>query len=333
MVATRVSCVWVRIWGLLLAAIIPAVAHAQPPNYLLEWGIPGQGPGQFNFPGAIAVDTHGSVFVTDVNNNRVQKFSTNGAFVTMWGSAGRNPGQFLSPNGIAVDASGRVYVSDVHNNRVQVFDNSGAYLFRIGAIDDGSEAFLATPYGISVDVDGSIYVADGAGDNYITKFTDTGQFVRRWFDQKSYPYDIAPDGHGVLYCLSSASCTVVVTDTTGLVIRVFGQAGIEPGDMYGPLAIDMHPSGNLVIMDTNNARVEVFTPFGELIASWGSQGSRPGQFYEPHGIAVGPDGSIYVADTWNNRIQKFGDAPVPTRSWSWGGVKSRYRRPATPEDE
>ena len=54
-------------------------------------------------------------------NHRVQKFTSDGTFLTQWGSGGSGPGQFDWPRGIAVDGSGNVYVADTCNHRVQKF--------------------------------------------------------------------------------------------------------------------------------------------------------------------------------------------------------------------
>jgi tripartite motif-containing protein 71 len=61
------------------------------------------------------------VYVTDVNNNRIQKFGSDGAFITSWGSEGSGEGQFLEPEGIDIDTEGNVYVADTGNFRIQVF--------------------------------------------------------------------------------------------------------------------------------------------------------------------------------------------------------------------
>jgi DNA-binding beta-propeller fold protein YncE len=60
------------------------------------------------------------VYVTDNFNNRVQKFTSTGGFVTAWGGSGSGPGQFDGPEGVAVDASGNVFVAD-GEHRVQKF--------------------------------------------------------------------------------------------------------------------------------------------------------------------------------------------------------------------
>jgi DNA-binding beta-propeller fold protein YncE len=65
-----------------------------------------------------------NVYVTDVDNNRIQKFRSTGAFITKWGSEGEGDGQFQCLIGIVVDSSGNVYVTDIENHRIQVFSPS-----------------------------------------------------------------------------------------------------------------------------------------------------------------------------------------------------------------
>ena len=59
----------------------------------------------------IAVDSDGYMYVSDKDNDRIQKFDSNGTFVTMWSTKGTGDSQFDSPSGIAVDLFGQVYVS------------------------------------------------------------------------------------------------------------------------------------------------------------------------------------------------------------------------------
>jgi DNA-binding beta-propeller fold protein YncE len=55
-------------------ALIPALASAQAPPYLTQWGTFGTGNGQFNQPTGVAVDGSGNVYVADPGNHRIQKF-------------------------------------------------------------------------------------------------------------------------------------------------------------------------------------------------------------------------------------------------------------------
>jgi tripartite motif-containing protein 71 len=58
--------------------------------------------------------------VADPNNNRIQKFDTNGTFPKAWGSYGSGNGQFKNPYHVAVDGLGEVYVADSGNNRIHL---------------------------------------------------------------------------------------------------------------------------------------------------------------------------------------------------------------------
>ena len=93
------------------------------PWIISSWGdlIHGGADGKFDHPKGVAVDSSGYVYVTDDNNNRIQKFDSNGRFITKWGTEGHANGQFKNPKGVAVDSSGYVYVADDNNNRIQKF--------------------------------------------------------------------------------------------------------------------------------------------------------------------------------------------------------------------
>lgn len=56
-------------------------------------------------------------YVADTDNDRIQKFDSNGTFLITWGSSGSGDGQFFNPAGVAVDGSGNVYVVDGTNDR------------------------------------------------------------------------------------------------------------------------------------------------------------------------------------------------------------------------
>jgi DNA-binding beta-propeller fold protein YncE len=99
-------------------------------KFLLEWGSQGSADGQFNFPhgpygGSVAVDAQGNVYVADSVNDRIQKFDSNGQFLTKWGKSGTGDGEFADPFGVAVDRLSNVYVIDDDNPRIQKFDSNG----------------------------------------------------------------------------------------------------------------------------------------------------------------------------------------------------------------
>jgi serine/threonine protein kinase, bacterial len=79
-----------------------------------------------NFPGGLAVDERGNVFVADSDNHEIRKISPNGTVRTLAGtgaegSADGAPAEasFLAPQGIAVDSHGNLFVADTENHRIR----------------------------------------------------------------------------------------------------------------------------------------------------------------------------------------------------------------------
>jgi DNA-binding beta-propeller fold protein YncE len=116
-------------------------------------GLPRQGTaqGEFYSPQAVTTDPETNIYVADTRNCRVQKFSSDGDFLTIFGSWGRSQGQFGGdgPLGIALDEHGRVLVSDSHtadggNHRVQTFTSEGDYLDVFGNYGTGLDQFAGS---------------------------------------------------------------------------------------------------------------------------------------------------------------------------------------------
>lgn len=87
-------------------------------NYLMQFGTPGTGNGQFQWSGTIAIAPSGHLFVVDNSNNRIQEFKPDGTYLRQFGSAGTGSSQFNEPRGIAVGAGNQVFVADAGNHRV-----------------------------------------------------------------------------------------------------------------------------------------------------------------------------------------------------------------------
>lgn len=73
------------------------VKFSREGKYLLTWGKRGTGPGEFNTPHSIQIDSHGVVYVSDRENNRIQMFDQNGKFLRQWTHLGATQGIFITP--------------------------------------------------------------------------------------------------------------------------------------------------------------------------------------------------------------------------------------------
>ena len=78
--------------------------------FVSKWGSEGTGDGQFQRPHGIFVAPDGSVYVSEVINHRIQKFTSAGVFADKWGTDGSGNGQFQYPYGVTVASDGNVYV-------------------------------------------------------------------------------------------------------------------------------------------------------------------------------------------------------------------------------
>jgi DNA-binding beta-propeller fold protein YncE len=75
--------------------------------------------------------------VAEASNSRIQKFDSDGGFLTKWGTNGGGNGQFSEPRAVAVDGDGNIYVADSLNHRIQKFDSDGGFLTTWGAFGTG----------------------------------------------------------------------------------------------------------------------------------------------------------------------------------------------------
>jgi DNA-binding beta-propeller fold protein YncE len=97
-----------------------------------------------------------------------------------------------------------------------------------------------------------------------------------------------------------------------------GGKGTENGEFDSPTGIAVDASGNILVADTNNGRIEKFSPTGTFLSTIGTKGNGHGQLGEPNGIAIDRAGNIYVAEVASNhRVQKL--APDGTFIAEWKG--------------
>jgi len=89
-------------------------------------------------------------------------------------------------------------------------------------------------------------------------------------------------------------------------INKFGSYGNGDGQFYNPVGIHINPIIGILITDSGNHRVQLWSMDGVYINSFGSYGSGQGQFYNPTGITYdGNTDILTVADSQNNRLQQF----------------------------
>jgi hypothetical protein len=276
------------------ALLIAATAAFAAYQFETSWGQAGSADGQFNGARYLAVGPDGSVYVSDVGNNRVQKFTADGAFVLAWGSAGQGPGQFNAPNGIAVGPDGSVYVSELTNNRVQRFDANGAFLGQWGTPGAGDGQFL-NPTGVATAPNGNVYVADGSNAR-VEIFLADGTFLSSFTSGAGgfgQPQGVAVGPDGSVYVVDRLNRRVERFDANGVFQGTWGSSGPGDGQFQDPVGVAAS-AGGVYVADSIQNRVQKFTSTGAFVDALDANGSGDPGLATPNGVAISNAGQIYV---------------------------------------
>ena len=280
----------------------------------------------------------GNVLVVDKGNNRVQKFSPSGDYLSQFGVTGAGDGQFTGPTSIAIDPKGNIWVLDSANRRVQKFNPNGEYLSKFGTGGTGNGQ-LSTAEGIAIDSKGNIWIAD-TYNSRVQKFNEKGEFLKvvgskgTGVGQLIEPTGIAIGPNGNAWVADWSNNKVVVFNEAGEYVRQFGTSGTGNGQFTRPDVVAVNGKGDVFVGDQNNSRVQQFNQSGEYVTKFGSAGSGAGQFSltYPMGIATDPKGNVWVSDNKNNRVQKWaipGYNPAYASAFGTAGTGSgQFNRPS-----
>ncbi|KAM6342059.1 tripartite motif-containing protein 3 [Podargus strigoides] len=89
-----------------------------------------------------------------------------------------------------------------------------------------------------------------------------------------------------------------------LIFRV-GSRGREKGEFTNLQGISASSSGRIVVADSNNQCVQVFSNEGQFRLRFGVRGRSPGQLQRPTGVTVDTNGDIIIADYDNRWVSIF----------------------------
>ena len=250
-----------------------------------------------------------------------------------FGSNGSGPGQFNGPYDIAVDKkTGTVAVSDYGNKRIQLFDSDGRYLREIGLrANCTSLDFTKSGHIIAVtpgDVHKiSLFSEEGQFVKHIDsehlKFpfhisTDDEDYITICDQESNEVIAISPDGTGLVTRIAASEhdqsimCAIYheetacffVSDSKADCVNVFDENGnflydIGRGSLLYPVGLAIDKFNNLIVCDTGNRRLKVFTTEGDFLSE------TEQCFHAPYFVAVSKDGNVLVTDFEKNCVYRF----------------------------
>ena len=265
---------------------------------------------RLNLPSGIALDSAGSLYIADSDNDLVRKVTPagiittvagNGAYVYSGDGGPTASAQLYQPEGVAVDAAGNLYIADAGNNRVRRVFPGGIIATVAGNGSPGysgdggpaSIAQLSRPEGVAVDAASNLYIAD-ANNGRIRKVTPAGIITT-----------VAGGGNAGLGDGGPATSATFYTYSF----------------LGSPFCVTLDSAGNLYIADDYRNLVRKVSPAGIIttVAGNGNGGysgdggpATSAQLSDPSGMAVDAAGNLYIADANNGRIRRVTPSGIIT---------------------
>ncbi len=232
-------------------------------NFLMEIGEYGTGPGQFQDIRGVAVDKYGYIYVSDYQNDNIQKFAPNGTFVTQW--------NVIDPQGLYCwNGTNIMYIRNrtanpsARENRMIRMDLNGVILqdFQLSFND-------VSYYDLSRDSRGYTYCVGGW---YIDRYPPnaSGNTTPTWVGVGARPQGVAIDEYDTIWVTRSVNDGRAYSRDLNSLYQ-FGSAGSGDGQFDNPRNVAVvnlnlpDEWADIWIIDSGNNRVQKF------IISWADE--------------------------------------------------------------
>jgi sugar lactone lactonase YvrE len=200
-----------------------------------------------------------------------------------------------STSWITPDGKGKVVVLVRTAPYFRVFSREGAHIGNFGA-----EGLFDTAHSLSFDVDGNLWVTDSTA-HVVKKISPEGEQLMTLgqagvagdntsTDSFNQPNHVAFALNGDIYVSDGyVNARIVQFDRDGKFLRIIGgEQGSGPGQLQVPHGVAIDSQGRILVNDSDNKRISVFSPEGVFVESW--------PFPSRGGIVVQPDDTVYVSD-------------------------------------
>ncbi len=171
--------------------------------------------------------------------------------------------------------------------------------------------------GLDIAPNGDIYLVDN-GNGKILVFATDGKWIRdiklipppeiKLPEGKTVsPMDVVVDKKsGDIYVTDRTFNQVWHFDKNGEFVNLLGKMGTKAGEMMVPFYIRINKAGNLVVINANQCRVDVYDiKTGDPLVTMGDRGAAVAMFTFISGFDFDAEGNMLVADKAANLLQGF----------------------------
>lgn len=200
-------------------------------KYLRSWN------GDFKTPHGLRIDAGDNLWIADMANHLVQKFTPDGKLLLKLGEkdqAGLAEDRFNKPADVAVGPDGELYVADGYgNSRIAKFTKLGKFIKDWGKKGKGESEFNI-PHVVMLDGDKRVVVGDRENLR-VQLFDQAGEFLEQWKDTGA-PYGLYIYKDRV-YLADGRKGTIRVLDTKGKLLARW-EPGADKGETPHWISVD-----------------------------------------------------------------------------------------------
>jgi hypothetical protein len=283
----------------------PSVAMADKPvisapsiQYIGEWGVKGDGPGQLKDPSGIATNSFGDIFIVDAGSAFITKFAPQGKPLLSFQEDGLN-----HPQSIAIDSGGAIYVTDPVRDSVFIFLPNGD---RYRELRLRTRPAAGNALSVAVGDDGLIHVLDSNAGKVFT-YTARLRLVQTWQPRETFPGSkhfgpLVKGPNDYLYLATPSGGIMKLTREGHLITEI---VPTTKDASWNPNAGFAVWSNCVFLMDSNGLMLHIVTTDGapkldvDLAPQLG-QGAR-----KAPALAVNAHGELLVLDAPEARVLRY----------------------------
>ena len=246
----------------------------------------------------IVVNKKGEMAMVDYDGCCVYVFDKDGNCVKKIGSRGKELGQFDKPSGLSYLDDKEILVADGGNNRIQQIDIQTGTVVKSFGKRGFRKGEFEHPRDVRLDDEGRIVVTEH-GNHRIQVMSKEGEsiftFGDRGPEKLSSPTSCIPYKKMFLV-RDGGNCCIKVFDQSGTFLHKFDKERNHCTELELSHYMLVDSSGNLLVCDSYNNRVEQFSLDGRFT------GKSNTLLPNPDGIIAAPDGRLFVTSRQKKKV-------------------------------